>query len=113
MGAERRGGSYGAAKTALAARNASLSAESAPRDVTCNVISPGYIAGSAAHHRTDDQRRRRRVRHPLSRRWPEQYWFRLRRGCPAGSPAGRRGPRRGRVPPPRRGRGPPAWRRYG
>ncbi|MFI1655109.1 SDR family NAD(P)-dependent oxidoreductase [Streptomyces sp. NPDC020472] len=44
IGAERRGGSYGAAKAALAAWNASLSAELAPRGVTCNVISAGYIA---------------------------------------------------------------------
>jgi 3-oxoacyl-[acyl-carrier protein] reductase len=46
IGAERRGGSYGAAKAALAAWNAALSGELAPRGVTCNVISPGYIAGT-------------------------------------------------------------------
>jgi 3-oxoacyl-[acyl-carrier protein] reductase len=46
IGAERRGGSYGAAKAALAAWNASLSAELAPGGVTCNVISAGYIAGT-------------------------------------------------------------------
>ncbi|MFC5661650.1 SDR family NAD(P)-dependent oxidoreductase [Kitasatospora misakiensis] len=46
IGAERRGGSYGAAKAALAAWNASLSAELAPRGVTCNVISAGYIEGT-------------------------------------------------------------------
>ncbi len=46
IGAERRGGSYGAAKAALAAWNAWLSAELAPGGVTCNVISPGYIAGT-------------------------------------------------------------------
>ncbi|MEU4588060.1 SDR family oxidoreductase [Kitasatospora aureofaciens] len=44
IGAERRGGSYGAAKAGLAAWNASLSAELAPRGVTCNVIAAGYIA---------------------------------------------------------------------
>ncbi len=44
IGAERRGGSYGAAKAALAAWNASLSGELAPRGITCNVISAGYIA---------------------------------------------------------------------
>ncbi|WP_433891488.1 SDR family NAD(P)-dependent oxidoreductase [Streptomyces sp. CA-111067] len=43
IGAERRGGSYGAAKAALAAWNATLSAELAPTGVTANVISPGYI----------------------------------------------------------------------
>lgn len=46
IGAERSGGSYGAAKAALAAWNASLSAELAPKGVTCNVISAGYIAGT-------------------------------------------------------------------
>ncbi|MCL2552923.1 MAG: SDR family oxidoreductase [Actinomycetia bacterium] len=46
IGAERRGGSYGAAKAALAAWNAALSADLAPRGVTCNVISAGYIAGT-------------------------------------------------------------------
>jgi 3-oxoacyl-[acyl-carrier protein] reductase len=46
IGAERRGGSYGAAKAALAAWNASLSAGLGPRGVTCNVISAGYIAGT-------------------------------------------------------------------
>jgi 3-oxoacyl-[acyl-carrier protein] reductase len=46
IGAERRGGSYGAAKAALAAWSASLSAELAPNGVTCNVISAGYIAGT-------------------------------------------------------------------
>ncbi|MGX1676337.1 SDR family NAD(P)-dependent oxidoreductase [Streptomyces sp. NPDC055400] len=44
IGAERRGGSYGAAKAALAAWNASLSAELAPKGVTCNVISAGFVA---------------------------------------------------------------------
>ncbi|MFJ9901094.1 SDR family NAD(P)-dependent oxidoreductase [Streptomyces sp. NPDC091280] len=46
IGAERRGGSYGAAKAALAAWNASLSGELAPKGVSCNVISAGYIAGT-------------------------------------------------------------------
>ncbi|MBC9729431.1 SDR family NAD(P)-dependent oxidoreductase [Streptomyces sp. TRM68367] len=46
IGAERRGGSYGAAKAALGAWNAALSAELAPRGATCNVISAGYIAGT-------------------------------------------------------------------
>ncbi|MCK2218718.1 SDR family oxidoreductase [Actinomadura sp. ATCC 31491] len=47
IGAERRGGSYGAAKAALAAWNATLAADLGPRDVTCNVISSGYVAGTA------------------------------------------------------------------
>lgn len=46
IGAERGGGSYGAAKAALAAWNAMLSAELGGRGVTANVISPGYIAGT-------------------------------------------------------------------
>jgi 3-oxoacyl-[acyl-carrier protein] reductase len=46
IGAERRGGSYGAAKAALAAWHAMLSAEIAPRGVTANVVSPGYVAGT-------------------------------------------------------------------
>ncbi|MDT0267455.1 SDR family oxidoreductase [Streptomyces sp. DSM 44915] len=46
IGAERRGGSYGAAKAALAAWNAALSAGLAPNGVTCNVIAPGYIEGT-------------------------------------------------------------------
>jgi 3-oxoacyl-[acyl-carrier protein] reductase len=43
IGAERRGGSYGAAKAALAAWNASLSAGLAPEGITCNVISAGFV----------------------------------------------------------------------
>ncbi|MFC7640150.1 SDR family NAD(P)-dependent oxidoreductase [Streptosporangium lutulentum] len=39
IGAERRGGSYGASKAALAAWNAFLSAEVGPRGITSNVIS--------------------------------------------------------------------------
>ncbi|MQY03321.1 SDR family NAD(P)-dependent oxidoreductase [Actinomadura macrotermitis] len=46
IGAERRGGSYGAAKAALAAWNTGLAAELGPQDVTCNVISSGYVAGT-------------------------------------------------------------------
>jgi 3-oxoacyl-[acyl-carrier protein] reductase len=46
IGAERGGGSYGAAKAALASWNAYLSAEIGPRGVTANVISAGYIEGT-------------------------------------------------------------------
>jgi 3-oxoacyl-[acyl-carrier protein] reductase len=46
IGAERVGGSYGAAKAALAAWNADLSSEIGPRGVTANVISAGYTAGT-------------------------------------------------------------------
>ncbi len=47
IGAERRGGSYGAAKAALAAWNAALSARIGPNGVTCNVIASGYVADTA------------------------------------------------------------------
>jgi 3-oxoacyl-[acyl-carrier protein] reductase len=46
IGAERGGGSYGAAKAALASWNAYLSAEIGPRGVTANVISAGFIEGT-------------------------------------------------------------------
>jgi 3-oxoacyl-[acyl-carrier protein] reductase len=46
IGAERGGGSYGAAKAALAAWNADLSSDIGPHGVTANVISAGYIAGT-------------------------------------------------------------------
>jgi len=46
IGAERRGGAYGAAKAALAAWSAGLSAELGPTGITSNVVSPGYIAGT-------------------------------------------------------------------
>ncbi|GII51877.1 3-oxoacyl-ACP reductase [Planotetraspora thailandica] len=46
IGAERRGGSYGAAKAALGAWNAFVSAELGPRGITSNVIAAGYIAGT-------------------------------------------------------------------
>ncbi|MBH1934322.1 SDR family oxidoreductase [Streptomyces sp. AV19] len=46
IGAERRGGSYGAAKAALAAWSASLSADLGPHGITSNVIAAGYIAGT-------------------------------------------------------------------
>jgi 3-oxoacyl-[acyl-carrier protein] reductase len=46
IGAERGGGSYGAAKAALASWNAYLSAEIGPRGITANVISAGYIEGT-------------------------------------------------------------------
>ncbi|WP_405820083.1 SDR family oxidoreductase [Streptomyces sp. NBC_01390] len=58
IGAERRGGSYGAAKAALGAWNASLSSQLAPKGVTCNVISAGYIADTNFFHgQLSDERR--------------------------------------------------------
>jgi 3-oxoacyl-[acyl-carrier protein] reductase len=44
IGAEHASTSYGAAKAALAAWTAGLSAEAGARGLTANVISPGYIA---------------------------------------------------------------------
>jgi NAD(P)-dependent dehydrogenase (short-subunit alcohol dehydrogenase family) len=46
IGAEYASTSYGAAKAALAAWTAGLSAEAGPRGLIANVISPGYIAGT-------------------------------------------------------------------
>jgi 3-oxoacyl-[acyl-carrier protein] reductase len=46
IGAEYASTSYGAAKAALAARTAGLSAEVGPQGLTANLISPGYIAGT-------------------------------------------------------------------
>jgi 3-oxoacyl-[acyl-carrier protein] reductase len=46
IGAERGGGSYGAAKAALASWNADLSSEIGPRGITANVISAGYTEGT-------------------------------------------------------------------
>ncbi|MGW0535336.1 SDR family NAD(P)-dependent oxidoreductase [Streptomyces sp. NPDC003032] len=39
-----QGGSYGASKAGLATWNLSLAAELGPRDITANVVAPGYIA---------------------------------------------------------------------
>jgi 3-oxoacyl-[acyl-carrier protein] reductase len=46
IGAERRGGSYGAAKAALATWNATISAQLGPHGICANVISPGFVAGT-------------------------------------------------------------------
>jgi 3-oxoacyl-[acyl-carrier protein] reductase len=46
IGAEYASTSYGAAKAALAAWTAGLSAEAGPRGLTANLISRGYIAGT-------------------------------------------------------------------
>jgi 3-oxoacyl-[acyl-carrier protein] reductase len=43
IGAEKPSGAYGAAKAAVAAWNTTLSAEVGERDITANVISPGFI----------------------------------------------------------------------
>lgn len=46
IGAEYASTSYGAAKAALTAWTAGLSAEAGPHGLTANAISPGYIAGT-------------------------------------------------------------------
>lgn len=46
LGAERRGGAYGASKAALSAWNAALSAELGPLGITSNVIAAGYVEGT-------------------------------------------------------------------
>ncbi|MDQ0988905.1 SDR family NAD(P)-dependent oxidoreductase [Streptomyces sp. V3I7] len=69
IGAERRGGSYGAAKAALAAWSASLSGELAPEGITCNVISAGYIAGTNFFHgQMSDERHRALVEETHNKR---------------------------------------------
>ncbi|MYS20600.1 3-oxoacyl-[acyl-carrier protein] reductase [Streptomyces sp. DvalAA-14] len=69
IGAERRGGSYGAAKAALAAWNASLSAELGPRGITCNVVSAGYVAGTGFFRgRMTDERHRSLVQETHTKR---------------------------------------------
>jgi 3-oxoacyl-[acyl-carrier protein] reductase len=53
------GGSYGAAKAAVAAWNIDLSAELGSRGITSNVVSPGYIADTGFFHgRMTGERRR-------------------------------------------------------
>ncbi|MEU3503965.1 SDR family oxidoreductase [Streptomyces hundungensis] len=69
IGAERRGGSYGAAKAAVGAWNASLSSELAPKGVTCNVISAGYIADTNFFHgQLSDERHRALVEETHNKR---------------------------------------------
>lgn len=43
VGADQGVGSYGSAKAALASYNVGLAKRLAPRDITCNVVAPGYI----------------------------------------------------------------------
>ena len=58
IGAEYAGSGYGAAKAALQAWTAGLSAEIGPRGLTANLISPGYIEDTDFFHgRLTDQRR--------------------------------------------------------
>ena len=62
IGAEYAGSSYGAAKAALAAWTAGVSAELGPAGVSANTVSPGYIAGTDFFHgRLSDERRERLI----------------------------------------------------
>ena len=58
IGAEYATTSYGAAKAALAAWTAGLSAEVGPRGLVANLISPGYVAGTGFFHGTLSEERR-------------------------------------------------------
>jgi len=58
IGAEYATTSYGAAKAALAAWTAGLSAEAGPRGLTANLISPGYTEGTDFFHGRLTQQRR-------------------------------------------------------
>ncbi len=58
VAADRGAGSYGAAKAALAAWNVSLAQDLGPRDITANVIAPGFIDETEFFHgRMTDERR--------------------------------------------------------
>ena len=62
IGAEYAGSSYGAAKAALAAWTAGVSAELGRAGVSANTVSPGYIAGTDFFHgRLSDERRERLI----------------------------------------------------
>jgi 3-oxoacyl-[acyl-carrier protein] reductase len=62
IGAEYAATSYGAAKAALAAWSAGVSAQLAPTDVTVNVVAPGYIAGTDFFHgQLTDERQTRLI----------------------------------------------------
>jgi 3-oxoacyl-[acyl-carrier protein] reductase len=58
IGAEHATTSYGAAKAALSAWTAGLSAEVGAKGLTANVISPGYIAGTEFFRGTLSEQRR-------------------------------------------------------
>ncbi len=62
IGAEYAGSSYGAAKAALAAWTAGVSAELGQAGVSANTVSPGYTEGTDFFHgRLSDERRERLI----------------------------------------------------
>ncbi|MEU9489861.1 SDR family oxidoreductase [Streptomyces decoyicus] len=60
IAADQGAGSYGAAKAGLASWNVELSRILGPRDITANVVAPGYVAGTDffRDHLTDERRDR-------------------------------------------------------
>lgn len=61
IGAEYAATSYGAAKAAVGAWTAGLSATVGPRGLTANTVSPGYIEGTDFFHGTLSDERRARL----------------------------------------------------
>ena len=62
IAADQGGGAYGAAKAGLASWNVELSRILGPRDITANVVSPGYVADTEFFRdRLTDERRDRLV----------------------------------------------------
>jgi len=58
IAADMGAGAYGAAKAAVATWNVELAAELGPRQITANIVSPGYVAGTEFFRKqlTDDRR---------------------------------------------------------
>jgi 3-oxoacyl-[acyl-carrier protein] reductase len=62
IAADKGAGSYGAAKAALASWNVSLAGELGPREITANVVAPGFTAGTEYFRdRMTDTRRQRLI----------------------------------------------------
>ncbi|MFF8960944.1 SDR family NAD(P)-dependent oxidoreductase [Streptomyces sp. NPDC014894] len=61
IAADQGAGSYGAAKAGLAAWNLDLAAVLGPRDITANVVSPGYVADTEFFRDVLDEARRERL----------------------------------------------------
>lgn len=62
IAADQGSGAYGAAKAGLASWNVELSRILGPRDITANVVSPGYVADTEFFRdRLTDERRDRLV----------------------------------------------------
>lgn len=69
IGAEKPSGAYGAVKAAVAAWNQSLADDLAPREITANVIAPGFIDGTEFFRgRLPDARRQALIEATLLKR---------------------------------------------